>query len=147
MVITEVSRFLTVATPIPTAVYTCIEEDILHCATLVAFESITGGLPLLPQPTPAPRTANNAFKPHGMLRKGEESWSTILLKTIGDELSPEARETLTNLQRDIQVSHAMSRIINTTDSSDEIARMSGADRRLKTRACGMVYVYLDADNT
>lgn len=77
---------------------TCPEQEVLHFATLLVFQSVTGVLPLLPRPAmPSPATAGS---PKG---EYEEDWPGLLLNAIRGEASSEAEQALTNLRRDIQV--------------------------------------------
>lgn len=74
------------------------EQDVLHYATLLVFQSVTGGAPLLPKPMPQSPQAD---------RDSEEAWSKLLLDAIRGDTSSEAEQALSNLQSEIKVIDAL----------------------------------------
>lgn len=73
---------------------TFAERDVLHFATLLVFQSATGGVPFLPLPAPQPLEVGG---------DREELWSRELLSVVRGDISPEAERSLVNLQREIEV--------------------------------------------
>lgn len=80
--------------PCTSTLCTLAERDVLHFATLLVFQSVTGGVPFLPQP------ASQPLKVEG---DREELWSRELLSAVRGDISAEAEQCLLNLQREIQV--------------------------------------------
>eukprot|EP00752_Nemacystus_decipiens_P004452 g4065.t1 len=79
------------------------EREVFHFATLLVFQSVAGGLPLLPRPvpvSPSPSSSEAAGLDRHFL------WAGVLLNAVRSEMSSEAEQCLSNLQREIEVVEA-----------------------------------------
>ncbi len=65
-----------------------------HFAALLVFQSVKGGVPLLPPPVPPLKEAGN---------DRQLSWAEVLLDAVRSDVSPETERCLSTLQREIEV--------------------------------------------
>lgn len=76
------------------------EREVFHLAALLVFQSVAGGVPLLPRPIEG---TSNTPPTAGLDR--QFSWAGALLTAVRSEISSEAEQCLSNLQREIEVIH------------------------------------------
>lgn len=76
------------------------EREVFHFAALLVFQSVAGGVPLLPRPafpstSPSPSPSKEAGK--------DLSWAGALLNAVRGEISSEAEQCLSSLLSEIEV--------------------------------------------